>query len=182
MLWLKALHIVFVVTWFAGLFYIVRLFIYHTEAKTKPEPDAGILQRQYSIMERRLWLGITWPSMVLVWLSGVGYAWFLFGLSWPAWLILKFAFVVGLTLYHLRCQQMFSRFRNGTANYSSTRLRLWNEVTTLFLLAIVFIVVLRDTADWRWGLAGILILAAILFIAVLLYKKKRQQHEMSGEK
>ena len=63
--YLKALHIIFVVTWFAGLFYIVRLFIYHSEAESKPEPERSILQKQYKLMEKRLWYGITWPSMIL---------------------------------------------------------------------------------------------------------------------
>ena len=64
-LYVKALHIIFIVTWFSGLFYIVRLFIYNTEALTEPEPAAGILQKQFSLMIKRLWLGITWPSAVL---------------------------------------------------------------------------------------------------------------------
>ena len=65
-----SLHIIFIVTWFAGLFYIVRLFIYHTEAEAKPEPEKSILQNQYKIMEKRLWYGITWPSLVLTLIFG----------------------------------------------------------------------------------------------------------------
>ena len=71
-LYIKALHIIFIVTWFSGLFYIVRLFIYNTEAGQKAEPEKSILQRQFSIMIKRLWLGITWPSAVLTFFLVVG--------------------------------------------------------------------------------------------------------------
>ncbi len=74
--YIKPLHVIFIVTWFAGLFYIVRLFIYHTEAETKPEPEKSILQTQYKLMEKRLWYGITWPSMILTLVFG----------SWLLWL------------------------------------------------------------------------------------------------
>src|ERR1035441_1745460 len=73
-LYLKATHIVFVVTWFAGLFYIPRLFIYHTEAQEKPEPEKTILSNQFKIMTKRLWYGITWPSMVLTYILGFSVA------------------------------------------------------------------------------------------------------------
>ncbi|HVF96269.1 MAG TPA: CopD family protein, partial [Flavisolibacter sp.] len=68
--YLKALHIIFIVTWFAGMFYIVRLFIYNTEAAEKPEPEKSILQKQFSIMSKRLWFGITWPSAVMTLVFG----------------------------------------------------------------------------------------------------------------
>ena len=68
--YLKSLHIIFVITWFAGMFYIVRLFIYNTEANEKAEPERSILQRQFNIMIKRLWLGITWPSAIVVLLRG----------------------------------------------------------------------------------------------------------------
>ena len=69
-IYLKALHIIFIVTWFAGMFYIVRLFIYNTEAAGKAEPERGILQGQFSVMIRRLWFGITWPSAILTLILG----------------------------------------------------------------------------------------------------------------
>ena len=172
---LKSLHIVFVVTWFAGLFYIVRLFIYHSEAAEKPEPEKSILQKQYKLMEKRLWYGITWPSMVLTYIFGFWYAIELFGFYFPGWLLLKLAFVLGLTLYHFQCQRMFSFFQKDRFNYSSFSLRLWNEVTTIFLLAIVFIAVFRDTENWMLGFTGLVLISLLLLLAAFVYKKRREK-------
>src|SRR5581483_8229176 len=97
-LYVKAFHIIFVVTWFAGLFYIVRLFIYNREAQDQPEVERAILQKQFSIMIRRLWLGITWPSCILTAILGTWLT-ILLG-SIPGWLAIKIIFVVGLLLYH----------------------------------------------------------------------------------
>src|SRR5579863_7148349 len=96
-LYIKALHIIFIVTWFSGLFYIVRLFIYNTEANEKSEPEKSILQKQFSIMIRRLWLGITWPSAILTLILGPTVL-YRFGYwdNMPAWLWLKLVFVLGL--------------------------------------------------------------------------------------
>src|ERR1700722_3146784 len=96
--YIKALHIIFIVTWFSGLFYMVRLFIYNTEAGGLPEPDQTILRRQFSVMIRRLWMGITWPSAILTLIFG---PWMLLLMgSVPLWLWIKMMFVLGLYLYH----------------------------------------------------------------------------------
>src|SRR5580704_195967 len=97
--YLLAIHIIFVVAWFAGLFYIVRLFIYHTEANKKPEPDRSILIAHFKMAERKLLNIITWPAMIGTYIFGFWYAYELFGFSFPGWLMLKLAFVLGLTLY-----------------------------------------------------------------------------------
>jgi putative membrane protein len=174
-LYVKALHIIFVVTWFAGLFYIVRLFIYHAEADNAPAPEKEILQRQFKIMERRLMYGITWPSMILTWIFGVWLAITLYGAQFPGWLILKLGFVCGLTLYHFLCQRLMKAFQKDQIKYSSFALRLWNEVTTVFLFAIVFLVVLRDSSNWIWGVVGLVLISLVLFIAVRMYKKIRSR-------
>jgi protoporphyrinogen IX oxidase len=176
-LYLKALHIIFVVTWFAGLFYIVRLFIYHTEAHRKPEPAHTVLTDHFRIAEKRLWFGITFPSMVLTYIFGFWMAYEMFGWNYPDWLLLKLAFVLGLTIYHFVCHVMFRNLQKGVMKYSSMQLRMWNEVTTLFLFAIVFIVVLKGAGNWLWGLAGLAIFAALLMIAIRLYKKYREKKE-----
>ena len=105
-LYLKALHLIFIVTWFAGLFYIVRLFIYHAEAESKEEHERSVLQGQYKIMEKRLWYGITWPSMVLalvfgLWLAEVNNLWF------SPWFQAKLVLVLLLLLYHLECGRIY---------------------------------------------------------------------------
>src|SRR6187455_1219350 len=96
--YIKALHIIFIVTWFSGLFYIVRLFIYNAEAEEKQEPEKSIMHNQFNIMIKRLWFGITWPSALLTLVLG-GWMWFMY-YALPDWLILKLVFVFGLYLYH----------------------------------------------------------------------------------
>src|SRR6185295_9818175 len=132
-LYLKALHIIFVVTWFAGLFYIVRLFIYHVEANQKPEPERSILINHFKGAQKRLWYGITWPSMILTYIFGFWMAYDLFGFSYPGWLLAKLAFVFALTLYHFECHIMFKNLQRDNVKHSSFKLRMWNEVTTLLL-------------------------------------------------
>lgn len=176
-LYIKALHIIFVVTWFAGLFYIVRLFIYHTEASLKQEPDKSILISHFKGAEKRLWYGITWPSMILTYLFGYWLAYEMYGFDLPGWLWLKLAFVFGLTLYHFECHMMYKALSRDIVKYSSFRLRMWNEVTTLFLFAVVFIVVLKDSGNWMWGIAGLVIFAILLLIAIYIYRKKRMTND-----
>ena len=174
MLYLKSLHIIFVVTWFAGLFYIVRLFIYHTEAEQKNEPERSILKNQFKLMEKRLWYGITWPSMILTWVFGLWLAYSMYEFDFPLWLLIKLGFVVGLSFYHLRCGIIFYQLKFDQVKMSSTQLRIWNELATLFLVAIVFLVVLKNMMDIMYGLAGFFIFSGLLFAAIYIYKKKRK--------
>ncbi len=172
---LKALHIIFVVTWFAGLFYIVRLFIYHTEANDAPEPERSVLSKHFLGAERRLWYGITWPSAVLTYVFGfslihTAYAWII-----PDWLWLKLLLVLLLTIYQLICHRLFLRLQSGRFPLSGNALRVWNEVATLFLVAIVFVVVMKDLTNWIYGLVGLVAFAALLMVAIRLYRKFREQ-------
>ncbi|WP_114779119.1 CopD family protein [Botryobacter ruber] len=170
--YLKALHIIFVVTWFAGLFYIVRLFIYYAEAAEKPEPERSILQKQYALMQKRLWYGITWPSALLTLVLGLSllYTW-----NWaiPSWLVWKLCFVAGLYLYHYLCHRIYKQQQAGQVKYSSTQLRIWNEVATVFLFSIVFLVVLKNSLSMLWGIIGLLLFSAILMLAIRVYKRIR---------
>src|SRR5687767_6305700 len=109
--YLKALHIIFIVTWFAGMFYIVRLFIYNTEAKGKPEPESSILSGQFTVMIKRLWFGITWPSAILTAIFGP-LVWFQLGVT-PDWLLIKLAFVAGLYIYHFTLHAIYRQQMNG---------------------------------------------------------------------
>ncbi|QMU26849.1 CopD family protein [Adhaeribacter radiodurans] len=170
-LYIKSLHIIFVVTWFAGLFYIVRLFIYFAEATEKPEPEKTILQTQLKVMQKRLWYGITWPSAVLTLIFG-SWMFYLYG-SLPNWLIVKLGFVVGLFLYHFSCHRIFKQHQHGEVKQTSTQLRIWNEVATLFLVSIVFLVVLKNSISFLWGVAGLILFAIILMLAIRIYKKLR---------
>ncbi|HEY0029490.1 MAG TPA: CopD family protein [Bacteroidia bacterium] len=173
----KALHIIFIVTWFAGLFYIVRLFIYHTEAEAKPEPEKSILQNQYKIMEKRLWYGITWPSMFLTLVFGGSLLWVKPGLLSQGYFILKLCFVGGLILYHFQNHVIFKQLQSDTVKSNSFKLRIWNEVATLFLVSIVFLIVLKSQTGFIWGLLGLVIFAITLMFAIKLYKKSREKKE-----
>ncbi len=174
-LYLKSLHIIFVVTWFAGLFYIVRLFIYHTEAELLPHTEKSILQNQYKIMEKRLWYGITWPSMILTIIFGGWMLWENSSFLYQAFFILKLCFVGGLILYHIQCHVMFKHLQNNAVKYTSFKLRLWNEVATIFLVAIVFLIVLRSNTGFIWGMLGLIIFTVTLLLAITIYKKSREK-------
>lgn len=183
MLYIKALHIIFMVTWFAGLFYIVRLFIYRTEAdeeyrrSAKSNADGvkrDVLVNQYGIMQKRLWYGITWPGGVLTTIFGF---WLLIQLDlWSApYMHVKLTFIFFLILYHLSCQYLYNLLRSNKIKYSSNQLRVWNEVATLFLVAVVFVVVLKNTLNWIYGVAGLVAFAVLLMTAIKLYKKIREK-------
>ena len=162
---------IFVITWFAGLFYIPRLFIYHVEGLKKPKNEATILTKQFKIMERRLWYIITWPSAILTILFA---AWLLILMpEWltQPWMHLKLFFVALLLAYHMKTHKMFLNFQNDKVTYSSMYLRIWNEGATLLLFAIVFLVILKDSLQWIPGLLGFLGLAVVLFFGIRLFKK-----------
>jgi len=172
-LYLKSLHIIFVVSWMAGLFYIVRLFIYHTEANDRPENERSILQKQFEVMESKLWNIITTPAMILAVLAGVGMIYLSPGLLQANWLLVKLAFVAGLLTYHFICQRIITQLKRGIFNWSSTQLRFWNELATIFLVAIVFTVVLKSAVDWLYGLIGLVLFSMVIMTAVKIYKYYR---------
>lgn len=171
-LYVKAIHIIFIVTWFAGLFYMPRLLIYHREAADKPEPERGILQAQISIMMRRLWYGITWPSAILTIIFG---AWmgFLYG-SIPEWLAVKIFFVSVLYFYHFTLQYLYKKQINNQFFYSSNQLRIWNEIATILLVAIVMIVSVKQALSALWGIVGLVCFIIILMSAIKIYKALRK--------
>ena len=174
-LYFKAIHIIFVVTWFAGLFYLPRLFIYFAEAEARPENEKKVLQDQFKIMQRRLWYGITWPSCVLTLLFGMSMLHSWFPLTDNPWLIVKLVFVLFLVLYHLSLGHIRKKQELGTSTYTSTQLRVWNEVSTIFLIAVVFLVVLKSILAMGQGIIGLVVLIALLMSAIMVYKKKREQ-------
>lgn len=171
--YLKALHIIFIVTWFAGLFYIVRLFIYQTESSEKSEPEKTILVNQFKIMSKRLWYGITWPSAIATLIFGPSLLHIYLPLTDNPFMIAKLLFVVFLYFYHFKCHQIFKAMQNDTYTWSSTKLRVWNEVATVFLFAIVFLIILQDMLSMVYGVLGLLAFSAILMIFIKAYKNKR---------
>src|SRR5687768_10078734 len=170
--YIQALHIIFVVTWFSGLFYIVRPFVYNREAQDKPEMERAVLSAQFSIMIRRLWLGITWPSCILTVIFG-GWMWYLLGAT-PFWLMIKLSFVVLLLAYHFSLHAIYRQQATGNFKWGSQQLRIWNEVATILLVAIVMLAVVKQSMSFVWGLAGLAGLMVLLIVAIKVYKRLRK--------
>lgn len=139
MLWLKALHMIFMVTWFAGLFYLPRLFVYHAMATDE------ISHERFKIMERKLYWGITTPGGVLTLLFGF---WMLWDYAWTAfgtmlWLQIKLALIGLLVVYHIYCGVLLRHFHNKQNRHSHVWYRWFNEVPVIFLIAIVLLATLK---------------------------------------
>lgn len=171
---IKAIHIIFVVSWFAGLFYLPRLFIYHTEAKDKSEPERSILMAQFSKMEKLLYNAIMTPAACLTIVFGGLLIYY--NPAWldQKWMHLKLLFVLGLVGYHLYCRKIMLDIRQEKFRFTSSQLRLFNEVATIFLFSIVFLVVLKNTVDWMWGVLGLLVFAIAIMAAVKMVKRIRE--------
>ncbi len=162
------------ITWFAGLFYVPRLFIYHIEANKKQKNEAHILIPQLKIMARRLWYIITWPSAILATLFAI---WLIILVpSWlsQGWMHTKIFFVALLILYHLKTHKMFLNLQKDKMKYTSMYVRIWNEGATLLLFSIVFLVILKDSLSWIWGLIGFIALGLVLILGIRLYNKIRK--------
>ncbi|HAA15345.1 MAG TPA: protoporphyrinogen IX oxidase [Cytophagales bacterium] len=181
-LYIKALHIIFVVTWFAGLFYIMRLYIYHREAQDRPSEEQDILIPQYRMMERRLWYIIGWPSAILT---------FIFGLSliieggfyqnMPTWLWVKVGILLALYGYHFLVHRMFVRSRTQPFRATSSQLRMLNEIPTLFLISIVFLAVTKSAARMGTGMVILLGIMVAFMIIIRLYKRAREARQASSK-
>ncbi len=173
-LYLKAVHIIFIVTWFAGLFYMPRLFVYIIESHSKPEPERTILLKQLNMMASRLWFAITWPSAIVTLIMGT-----LLLINQPSFLQqgfmhVKLTLVVLLYAYHFSLHYLLKQLQRGIVKYTSQQLRFWNEVSTLFLIAIVFIIVLKSALSMVWGLVGLLAVIIAITLGIRLYKKYRK--------
>lgn len=180
--YLKALHIIFVVTWFAGMFYMPRLFIYNTEANEKEENLRNALHEQFSLMMKRLWFGITWPSAILTLVLGITV---LFKGGWnkilftdqARWLLVKLCFVLLLYGYHLSLHKIYKEQIGGLFRFRSQQLRIWNEVATIFLVAIVMLATVKQSISFIWGLVGLACFVALLMSAIRIYKVIRQKNK-----
>lgn len=169
-LWFKALHVVGFVSWFAGLFYLVRLFIYHVEMQARPDPERAVLHPQFMLMERRLWLAITNPAMVITVLFGAGLAYYniLAAGTLVPWLAVKLGLVVLLLGYHFWCGAIRQQLAAGRCRWTSPQLRLFNEGATLLLVAIVMLAVFKTLFDALWGALALVGFGVLLAIAVKL--------------
>ena len=171
--YLKSLHLIFVITWFAGLFYIVRLFVYQIESNEMPSPEKEILQKQYKIMTYRLWYIITWPSAVLAVIFAISLLYLNPGFLEMPWMQVKLGFVVLLFLYHFKCHHIYKDLQNDKVNYTSNFMRLWNEGATIILFAVVFLVILKNAINWIYGVVGIILFSVLIMLGFKFYKRIR---------
>lgn len=164
------------VTWFAGLFYIPRLFMYHIEALEKPSPEKEILSKQLALMTKRLWFIITWPSLALCSLFAFVLLYLNQALLYLPWMQVKLGFVVLLYFYHIKCHFIFKKLQQNKVEHSSNFMRIWNEGSTIILFSVVFLVVLKNAFNWIYGVVGIIGLGVLLMLGIRLYKKIRDKN------
>lgn len=172
---LKSLHIISVVTWFAGLFYMPRLFVYFAEAETKSEIEKNVLQKQFKIMQRRLWYGITIPSAIAVLIFGISLLQNFLPITDHPWLVLKLLFVAGLYAYFFFLHKIFKQQQNDIIAFSPMALRVINEISTIFLFAIVFLVILKNILNMLYGIIALIGFILLLMIAIKIYKNLRER-------
>lgn len=180
----KTLHVIGFVSWFAGLFYLVRLFVYHAESRDLPDPDRGVLHDQYSLMESRLYGIIATPAMVITWSGGTAMIvyremadgpWF----ALQGWLHFKLLLLVLLTGYHHWCKVLMKGFQAGRTPWSSSQLRAWNEVATLFLAAIVMPAVFRERTNYAVVACVLAVLALLAYWGIRAYRKRLERESRS---
>ena len=176
-LYIKALHLIFVITYFAGLFYMPRIMVYMVEAAERPQAEADIIIPQLQLMMRRLWQIITVPSAILGLIFGL---WmllinpFLLGKSW---MLVKLVFVGLLILYHIKTYRFYKSLLLGNYKRSASFFRIWNEGATLILFAVIFLAILKDSINWIFGLLGLFGLTFLLMLGIRVYKRYRNKNE-----
>ncbi|MBE9205642.1 protoporphyrinogen oxidase HemJ [Nostoc sp. LEGE 06077] len=173
--WFKAFHIIGIVVWFAGLFYLVRLFIYHVEAEQEPEPARTILKNQYQIMELRLYRIITTPGMIVTVAMAIGLLSTEPEVLKQSWLHFKLLFVAILLAYHHYCGRLMKKLAKDECRWSGQQLRALNEAPTVMLVVIVLLAVFKNnlpTDITAWGIFGLIIFMAV---TIQLYAKKRKR-------
>jgi putative membrane protein len=182
-LWFKTLHIVGVVVWFAGLFYLVRLFIYHVEAEALEDPVRSAFRQQYAVMERRLANIITTPGMVVAVAMAVGLL--LVQPIWlkQGWMHAKLTFVAALLAYHWFCYRLMGQLQSGTCAWSGRQLRALNELPTLLLVLVVMLVVFKNqfpTGAASWFLVGLVVAMAGSIQFYARWRRLRAEREAGG--
>jgi putative membrane protein len=175
--WFKALHLIGIVVWFAGLFYLVRLFVYHAEAREQPEPAQTILKKQYELMEKRLYNIITTPGMAVTVAMALGLIYTEPGILKSGWLHIKLSFVALLLIYHFYCGRIMRQLAKGECQSTGQQFRALNEAPTILLVVIVLLAVFKnnlplDATTW-------LIVALVIAMAasIQLYAKKRRRDQ-----
>lgn len=174
--YIKAFHLIFVITWFAGLFYIPRLFVYQIEAFHKPSPEKEILGKQLKLMAKRLWYIITWPSAILCTVFAIVLLVLNPSLLHQPWMHVKLSFVVLLFVYHLFTHKYYKQLQNDVVEKTSSFMRIWNEGATFILFAVIFLVILKSSINWIWGIIGMLVLGILVMLGFKIYKRIREKN------
>ena len=173
--WYKAFHLIGIVVWFAGLFYLVRLFVYHAEAEQEPEPARSILKKQYGIMEQRLYSIITTPGMILTVVMAIGLISTEPEIMKSTWLHIKLAFVILLIGYHHFCKSIMKKLAAGECQWTGQQFRALNEAPTILLVSIVLLAVFKNNLPLdaaTWVIAGLVV---AMVASIQLYAKKRRK-------
>jgi protoporphyrinogen IX oxidase len=182
-LWFKAFHLVGLVAWFAGLFYLPRLFVYHAEANDQPEPARTILQQQYQLMEKRLYHLIMNPAMVLTLVMAIAMLIIAPSLLKDTWLQVKIGLVGCLVVYHYYCGRLIKQMAVGHFRLNGQQFRWFNEVPTVFFVMIVLLAVFKNSLPTSAASWSVLAIAIAMAAIIQLYaKKRRQSQEQIAEK
>lgn len=175
--WFKAFHLIGVVVWFAGLFYLVRLFVYHAEAETQTEPAKSILKAQYEIMEKRLYDIITTPGMIVTVAMAIGLISTEPEILKSGWLHIKLSFVVLLLVYHFYCGRIMKKLAKGECKWTGQQFRALNEAPTLLLVVIVLLAVFKNQLPLDLTTWLIVALVVLMAVTIQLYAKKRRKDQ-----
>ncbi len=173
LLFFKSLHIISFVAWFAGLFYLVRLFVYYREADDRIPSEKAVLQAQLMIMQKRLYKIITHPAMIITWMAGISMIVIQPAYLEMGWLHMKLVLLILLSIYHFRLPVMIRQLESGKHVMSPFQFRLYNELPTLFLIGIVPLAVFKSLADYLIVIFVLFFSGLLLFIFAKWYKRQR---------
>ncbi len=176
--WFKAFHIVGMVCWFAGLFYLPRLFVYHAEAYEQPEPARSILTNQYQVMEKRLYSIIMNPAMLLTIAMAIGLVTTEPDVMKQPWMHIKLGFVLLLVGYHHYCKRIMKKLAANECKMTGQQFRWFNEIPTVFFVIVVMLAVFKNSlpTDSTTGLIAAMVVG--MAAAIQLYARKRR---LAGE-
>ena len=175
--WFKSFHLIGIVVWFAGLFYLVRLFVYHAEANQEPEPAQSILKNQYAIMEKRLYSIITTPGMIVTVVCAIGLVSTEPEILKQPWLHIKLGIVLLLIGYHHYCKKIMKQLANNECQWTGQQFRALNEAPTIMLVLIVLLAVFKNSLPLdvtTWVVFGLVV---TMVASIQLYAKKRRQNK-----
>lgn len=180
-LWFKSFHILGFVAWFAGLFYLPRLFVYHIEAEERQEPVKSVLKEEFNRMETRLYKLIMMPAMIFTVLMAIGIIWTEPAVMKQTWLHVKLLFVLILVGFHFYCGRLIKRLDEGTCTYNSLQMRRLNELPTILLFLVVLLAIFKNSLPT--DIAAISTGAAIIAFAVIiqLYARKRRLQKQAQQ-